>query len=81
LECTRQIDERLRRIEELLAEYVASTIDPADLNEERSRLYHLRNSLGTILARFKDSLSLDMREEDAFGVSGERLVATVLKGG
>jgi hypothetical protein len=80
LECTRQIDERLRRIQELLAEYTVKKIDPADLNEEHVRLYNLRNNLGAILARFKDSLSLDMRE-DAFDASGKRLVTTVLKRG
>jgi hypothetical protein len=80
LECTRQIDERLGRIQELLAEYTAKKIDPADLNEEHVRLYNLRNNLGAILARFKDSLSLDMREGE-FDASGKRLVATVLKRG
>ena len=80
LECTRQIDERLRRIEELLAEYAAKKIDPGDLNEEQLRLYNLRNNLGAILARLKNSLSLDMRE-DEFDASGKRLVTTVLTRG
>jgi hypothetical protein len=80
LECTHQIDERLRRIEELLAEYSAKRIDPADLNEEQSRLYDLRNNLGAILARFKNSLSLDVRE-GVFDASGKRLVTTVLAQG
>ena len=80
LECTRQIDERLNRLGELLAEYSAKKIDPADLNEEQSRLYTLRNSLGAILARFKDSLSLDVRE-DVFDASGKRLVTAVLTRG
>jgi hypothetical protein len=80
LECTVKIDERLRRLEELIGEYSAKRIDPADLNEERSRLYSLRNSLGDILARLKDSLTLDVRE-GKFEGSGARLVKAVTAAG
>jgi len=78
LQCTQQIDQRLERIEQLLPEYAAKRIDTADLNEEKTRLYDLRNNLGTILATLKDSLCLDLRESQ-FKQSGQRLVWAVRK--
>ena len=63
LECTRVIDERLEAIEKLLPGYREKMIDPVDLNEEKSRLYDLRNNLGRILANLKGSLCLDLRDE------------------
>jgi len=63
-ECTRVIDERLEAIEKLLPGYREKMIDPVDLNQEKSRLYDLRNNLGTILANLKGSLCLNLREED-----------------
>ena len=76
LRCTEQIDERLQRIEELLPEYAAKKIDTADLNDEKTRLYDLRNNLGTILAALGNSLCLDVRENQ-FNPSSERLVQAV----
>lgn len=76
LEATRRIDERLERIEELLRHYTAERLDPVDLNDEKTRLYELRNNLGLILAALKNSLSLDLRDE-RFEESGRRLVAAV----
>jgi hypothetical protein len=76
LRCTEQIDERLQRIEELFPQYAARRIDTADLNEEKTRLYDLRNNLGTILAALENSLCLDVRE-NLFNSSTERLVQSV----
>jgi hypothetical protein len=76
LRCTEQIDERLQRIEQLLPEYAARKIDTADLNDEKTRLYDLRNNLGTILAALGNSLCLDVRENQ-FNSSTERLVNTL----
>jgi hypothetical protein len=76
LECTRQIDERLQRIEQLLPDYAARRIDSSDLNEEKTRLYSLRNNLGDILAVLRDTLCLDIRDE-RFDESGRRLVAAI----
>src|SRR5262245_3712870 len=76
LECTRQIDERLQNIEDLLPDYAARRIDSNDLNEEKSRLYSLRNNLGDILAVFRDTLCLDIRD-DRFDESGRRLIAAI----
>jgi threonine dehydrogenase-like Zn-dependent dehydrogenase len=76
LECTKKIDERLQRIEQLISEYPAQKLDSSDLNDEKTRLYDLRNNLGTILAAFKDLLCLDIRD-DQFDESGRRLVNTI----
>jgi hypothetical protein len=76
LECTRRIDQRLREIEELIPEYAERRIDTLELNEEKTRLYDLRNHLGTILATLKNSLCLDIREPE-FESSVERIVAAV----
>ena len=46
LECTRIIDERLETIERLLPGYREKMIDTVDLNDEKTRLYDLRNNLG-----------------------------------
>jgi len=76
LQCTRQIDERLQRIERLLPDYAAQRLDSTDLNEEKTRLYSLRNSLGDLLATFKEALCLDIRGE-RFPDSGKRLVEAI----
>ncbi len=76
LKCTDKIDERLKRIEQLIPEYATKKLDSSDLNDEKTRLYDLRNNLGTILAAFKDSLCLDMRD-DQFEESGRRLVSAI----
>jgi hypothetical protein len=75
-QCTHQIDERLRRIEEEISAQAAEKVNSPHLNEERIRLYELRNNLGTILEAFKGSLCLDIREEH-FKDSGRQLVAAI----
>ena len=52
-------------------------IDPVDLNEEKSRLYDLRNNLGSILANLKGSLCLNLRDED-FAESCQAIVKACL---
>jgi hypothetical protein len=78
LECTRQIDARLETIEQLAQDYAEKKIDPVDLNDEKTRLYDLRNNLGNILATLKGSLCLDLREAK-FEESGRSLVATITR--
>jgi hypothetical protein len=63
LRCTGQIDARIHEIESLLPQYAERKLDSTDLDQEKSRLYDLRNNLGKVLARLKDSLCLDLREE------------------
>jgi hypothetical protein len=79
LECTRQIDERLQLIDRLIAEYAEKKLDPVDLNEEKTRLFDLRNHLGAILAQLKQTLCLDLRGPE-FESSVESLLAAI-KGG
>jgi TIR domain len=62
LECTRSIDDRLERLEKLIEEYRAQKIDPVDLNDEKTRLFDLRNNMGGILAHLKGMLCVDLRE-------------------
>lgn len=76
LDFTRQIDERIQRIEELIPDYAARRLDTVDLNDEKTRLYDLRNNLGLILATLKESLCLDVREH-CFEESGRRLLAAI----
>jgi hypothetical protein len=64
------------RIESLLPDYAAQRIDSADLNEEKTRLYSLRNNLGGLLAVLRETLCLDFREA-RFDTSSERLVASI----
>ena len=78
LKCTEQIDARLQKLDELLAEYTAKKIDSVDLSDEQTRLYGLRNNLGTILATLKGSLCLDVRDPQ-FDASATRLVETIHK--
>jgi hypothetical protein len=80
LEYTRQIDERLARIEELLPDYAARRINTIDLDEEKTRLYDLRNGLGLILATLKGTLCLDVRD-GRFEESGKRLVEAIRAAG
>ena len=76
LECTRQIDERLQLIDRLIADYAEKKLDPVDLNEEKTRLFDLRNNLGTILAELKQTLCLDLRRKE-FESSVRTLLATI----
>jgi hypothetical protein len=76
LQLTQRIDDRLRRIESLLPDYAAQRIDSADLNEEKTRLYSLRNNLGHLLAVLRETLCLDIREA-RFDTSSQRLVASI----
>ena len=76
LDRTREIDARIDAIDALLPEYAAARLDTEDLNREKSRLFALRNDLGRILARLKDSLALDVRG-DRFDAAMARLVASL----
>ena len=77
LECTERIDAKIAEIETLIPEYVEKRLDTNDLNSEKTRLYALRNNLGKILLRLKESLSLDIRG-DQLGPSVERITQTLL---
>jgi len=76
LRCTAQIDERFQQIGKLLAEPPEKKIDAADLTDEQTRLFALRNNLGAILRMSRDSLCLDVRENE-FEASATRLVSRI----
>lgn len=63
LNATKQIDIKIQEIDNLIPEYIAQKIDMNDLNGQKSRLYKLRNDLGDILIRLRESLCVDIREE------------------
>jgi hypothetical protein len=63
LNATKQIDAKIDEIDKLIPEYNAQKIDTNDLNSQKSRLYKLRNNLGDILLRLRESLCVDIREE------------------
>jgi hypothetical protein len=62
LTATKQIDEKIDEIDKLIPEYIAQKIDTNDLNSQKSRLFKLRNNLGDILLRLRESLCIDIRE-------------------
>ena len=62
LNATRQIDVKIEEIDNLIPAYNAQKIDTNDLNSQKSRLYKLRNNLGDILLRLRESLCIDIRE-------------------
>jgi hypothetical protein len=76
LEATAKIDAKLLEIDELIPRYAAQKIDTNDLNDERSRLFELRNHVGDILKRLRGSLSLDLRG-DHFEKSVQRVADEV----
>jgi hypothetical protein len=80
LDLTQRIDDRLRRIEELLPDYASRRLDTRDLDEEKSRLYDLRNNLGLILDTLKATLCLELREPN-FDGSMQRLTSAIQKRG
>jgi hypothetical protein len=63
LNATKQIDAKIEEIDSLIPAYIAQRIDTNDLNGQKSRLYKLRNNLGDILIRLRESLCVDIREE------------------
>lgn len=76
LECTERIDRKIAEIDELIPKYVEKRLDTADLNTTKTRLYGLRNNLGDILLRLRDSLTLNLRGEGA-AATARRIAATL----
>jgi tetratricopeptide (TPR) repeat protein len=76
LNATKQIDLKIGEIDELIPEYMVQKIDTNDLNSQKSRLYKLRNNLGDILLRLKESLCVDIRK-DKFDESVAKIVSAI----
>lgn len=77
LKVTMQIDAKLADLDKLISEHAAAKLDTQDLNHEKSRLFDLRNNLGVILQRLRESLCLDIRNSH-FNESIVKLAAVVL---
>ena len=76
LKATKQIDLKISEIDKQIPEYIEAKIDTIDLNNEKTRLFKLRNNLGDILSRLKESLTLDIREK-SFEESVTRIIKTI----
>jgi hypothetical protein len=76
LKATKHIDAKIEEIDKLIPEYIAGKIDTNDLNSQKTRLYKLRNNLGDILQKLKDSLTLDIRDSE-FDRSLARIVQSI----
>jgi len=76
LNATEQIDAKIDEIEKLIPKYAEKKLDTSDLNSQKSRLYKLRNDLGDILQKLKDSLTLDIRDSE-FDKSLARIVQSI----
>ena len=74
---TKNIDEKLGKIDSMILEYMNLKLDTSDLNNEKTRLFQLRNNLGDILQRLRNSLCLDMKE-DAFDNNIKRLISAII---
>ncbi len=59
---TEQIDAKIGEIDALFPVYIEKHLDTSDLNRQKSRLFELRNNLGKVLERLRNSLVLDLRE-------------------
>jgi TIR domain len=64
LRITKSVGDRLTQIDTLLLEYLKQQLDFADLASERSRLISMRASLGEVLAHCRNSLTLELREDN-----------------
>lgn len=76
LNATKQIDVKIEEINNLIPEYIVQKIDTNDLDSQKARLYKLRNNLGDILLRLRDSLCVDIRQ-DKFDENVAKIVAAI----
>jgi hypothetical protein len=73
---TKKIDIKINELNNLILKYMELKLDTSDLNNEKSRLYQLRNNLGEILQRLRNSLCIDIRKS-VFNNSIERIISTI----
>lgn len=74
IRATDEIDKQLAAIDELIEQHRERHIGTEDLDEKKSRLFDLRNNLGKLLSFLRDSLCLDLRDEQ-FSASISTLTA------
>jgi hypothetical protein len=73
---TKKIDVEIEKIDKFIPKYNAQKIDTIDLNSQKSRLYDLRNNLGRILERLRNSRCEDIRE-GKFDISVAKIVSEI----
>ena len=78
LKATELIDAKIESIDKLFPQYSEKHLDTTELNNDKARLIDLRNNLGKILKRIKESLSLDIRPSE-FNRSIERIAELLQK--
>lgn len=71
-----KIDNNINEIEQLMDKSREKGIDTRDLNDQKSRLIALRNGLDGIIGRMRNSLVLDIRDEQ-FDSSMEQLILAI----
>ncbi len=73
LKAAKKIDTELAEINALIAEHNANNLDCTHLNYEKTRYFDLRNNLDKIIARLKNSVCVDIRD-DLFDQGMERVL-------
>jgi len=73
---TRKIDEKIKELDNLILEYMELKLDPTDLNNEKTRLFQLRNNLGDILQRLRNSLCIDIND-NVFEDNIKRIISAI----
>jgi TIR domain-containing protein len=62
LECVNNIDKRMEAIDLIILEQNKLKINSDNFNDEKSRLYVLRNNIGSIVGTLKEGLCVDISE-------------------
>ncbi|MCU7890763.1 MAG: toll/interleukin-1 receptor domain-containing protein [Candidatus Thiodiazotropha sp. (ex Ustalcina ferruginea)] len=64
LKATKRIDKDIDGLEQLFDQHRKARLDTAGLNAQKTRLYKLRSNIGEILAAFRQSHTMDLRDEN-----------------
>lgn len=76
MDATTSLDQRLTELDRLAFLHRERQLDTQDLESQRGRLIRLRNGLGEILQRLRESLTVDLRGQE-FENAVERICATI----
>ncbi len=69
LEATVSIEARLDEIDQLIREYLARKVDFQDLGVQRSRLVKMKEGLGDVLLKLRESLTLDLASSNVLDIA------------
>ncbi|WP_149304897.1 toll/interleukin-1 receptor domain-containing protein [Pareuzebyella sediminis] len=76
LKTVAKIDKRIKKLQKIIRQHDTAGIDSRDLNEQKTRLMTLRNSLDNIIGRLRNSLCLDVRKRD-FDASMKKIITEI----